>query len=307
MRYFIDPGRKRKSINFIDNIKYSESKDLNGNKLDLMMSIMVQNGNSELKSINEKDLLHQKNKKPAILWIPGGGYRGADKNLMVAECQYLVDAGYIVASMYYRGSHQAKFPEQIKDVKTAIRFLRAHAKEYEIDEDNIGVMGRSAGGHLAALAGMNLDGYDTEEYKEYSSNVKAVYDMFGPVDIVTLMEFDAYQMKNNPNYRWKDVSETHAGALLGGDPNTMLERAKEATVKNFISDKMAPILIMHGDADNIVSQDISIDFYNQICEKGFEDRADLYILKNGGHGSAEFFQDETKKIVVKFFDKYLKG
>lgn len=81
---------------------------------------------------------------------------------MTAEMEYLVEEGYVVASMYYRSSAQGHYPDQIIDVKTALRFLRAHADQYEIDPERIGVMGRSAGGHLSAVAGMNTDGWDTE-------------------------------------------------------------------------------------------------------------------------------------------------
>ena len=307
MRYYMDPGRKRPSINFIDSIVYSHKPDLDGNMLDLEMSIMLQNGNSEMRlAAGTEGEDRKRYLKPAILWIPGGGYRGCDKNLMVAECEYLVEAGYVVASMYYRSSAQAKYPEQLKDVKTALRFLRANAEKYEIDPDRIGVMGRSAGGHLAAMAGMNTEGYDTEEWSDYSSEVQATYDMFGPVDFIKLMEADEVAMRENPNHRWKAVEDTHAGALIGGDPATMKERAKQACTQYFITDKMAPILIMHGDADPLVPLEISEDFYKQICDAGLEDRADLYVLKNGGHGTPEFFQPEVKDVVVKFFDKYLK-
>lgn len=307
MRYVIDPGRKRPSINFIDSIVYSRRPDLDGNMLKLEMSIMIQNGNSEMRAAAGTDDSDEGSRlKPAILWVPGGGYRGVDKNLMVAEVEYLTEAGYAVASMYYRSSAQAHYPEQLKDVKTAIRFLRAHAADYGIDPERIGVMGRSAGGHLSAMAGMNADGYDTEEWAGYSSKVQATYDMFGPVDFIALMESDEIAMKNDPNHRWKTVEETHAGALLGGDPATMKERAKEACAGGFISSAMAPILIMHGDADPLVPLEISENFYHQICEAGLEDRADFYVLRHGGHGTPEFFQPETKQIVLEFFDRYLK-
>lgn len=159
----INPGTNRKSITFIDNIVYSKvHSTLKNSEMELKMSIMSQYGNSEMKAATGRPLTADDvvNKKPVIVWIPGGGWRGTDKNLMVAEMQFLAEAGYTVASIYYRSSEEDTFPAQIIDVKSAIRFLRAHADKYSVDSDKIGVIGRSAGGHLTSLACMNLTGYD---------------------------------------------------------------------------------------------------------------------------------------------------
>ncbi|MDO4266829.1 MAG: alpha/beta hydrolase [Eubacteriales bacterium] len=306
MRQELNAGKMRKSINFIDNIVYSRQPDLEGNMMELKMSVMLQNGNSEMRLAAGVDDEEDKEPKPAILWVPGGGYRGTDKNLMVPEMMFLADAGYVVASMYYRSSAEGHFPDQIIDVKTAIRFLRAHAEEYEIDPERIGVIGRSAGGHLSALAAMNEDLYDSEEWKEYSSDVQACCDMFGPVDLVKLMEFDAYMMEHDPNYRWKTVEDTHAGALMGGEVSTMIDRARLASPPYLLTDRMAPMMILHGDCDKLVPVEISEEFYKKIVEAGMEDRTELCILKGAGHGTREFFQPLLKDVIVRFFDKYLK-
>lgn len=308
MKQTIKPGKERKSINFIDNIVYSRQKDLGGNEMELKMSIMLQNGNSEMRlAIGRDDEGDDKTPKPAILWVPGGGYRGCDKNLMVAEMAFLADAGYVVASMYYRSSAEGHMPDQIVDVKTAIRFLRAHAKEYEIDPERIGIIGRSAGGHLSALAAMNTEQYDSAEWSGFSSRVQACCDMFGPVELVRLMEDDEYHMKHDPNFRWKTVEETHAGALMGGDPATMKERAKAFCPPNLVSDQMAPIMILHGNCDKLVPWEISDYFYQKITEAGLEDRAEFYVLEGAGHGTKEFFQPETKTLILEFFDRNLKA
>ncbi len=306
MKKEITPGRERKSINFIDNIVYSHVTDLEGNPMELKMSVMVQNGNSEMRlATGHDDEADDKSPKPAIVWIPGGGYRGSDKNLMVAETAYLADAGYVVASIYYRSSAEGHFPDQIIDVKTAIRFLRAHADEYEIDPERIGTMGRSAGGHLAALAACNIDGYDTDEWGEYSSHVQACCDLFGPVDFIKLADINEQNFKD-PNFCWHSPEETHEGAVMGGDPATMRERAKEFCPPYLPLDDIAPILIMHGDCDKLVPLSVSEDFYEKIVEVGKEEQAEFYVLKGAGHGTKEFFQDETKTIITDFFDKYLK-
>ena len=152
----MNPGFAKKTINLIDNIVYSHQKDLNGNPMELKMSIMLQNGNSEMRlAAGEDDPKEDNSPKPALLWIPGGGWRGADKNLMLGEMSEFARAGYVVASMYYRSSAEGHWPDQLIDVKTAIRFLRANAEKYEINPDKIAVFGRSAGGHLAAFAAVS--------------------------------------------------------------------------------------------------------------------------------------------------------
>lgn len=309
MKKVINPGNLRKSLTVIDNIVYSVQKDLDGNDIELKMSILLQNGNSEMKlATGEDDPKEDHSPKPAILWIPGGGWRGADKNLMLAEMKEFADAGYVVASMYYRSSSEGKFPSQIIDVKTAIRFLRANAKKYEIDVNNIGVMGRSAGGHLAAFAAMNTDGYDGNEWGEYSSEVQVCCNMFGPTDVPTLMELEDRLTKEKPNYRWKTLAETHGGALIGGDESTMIERAKTASPTYLVNSKMCPMLILHGDNDPLVPCVLSSDIlYKNIQDAGLEDITEYYIVKNGGHGSREFFQPEIKELIVNFFDKYMKN
>src|SRR4051794_23098656 len=77
-----------------------------------------------------------------------------DKTMDREQTAELVDAGYAVASLDYRLSGEAPFPAAVLDVKAAVRFLRAHATEYGIDPERIGVFGRSAGGHLATMLGV---------------------------------------------------------------------------------------------------------------------------------------------------------
>lgn len=307
MKQTIDPGYRKKTLTLIDNIVYSRQKDLEGKPMELKMSILLQNGNSEMRlAAGEDDPKEDHSPKPALLWIPGGGWRGADKNLMLGEMAEFANAGYVVASMYYRSSAQGHFPDQLIDVKTAIRFLRANAEKYEIDPERIGVFGRSAGGHLAAFAAMNLDAYEEGEWEGYSSKVQACCDMFGPVDIVANMEMEEKKF-GDPGFRWHKVEDTHGGAFLGGDPATMKERAAEASPVNHVSPAMCPMQILHGDNDPIVPREVSSDrLYKKIQEAGLEDRTDYYVVKHAGHGTREFFQDSVKELMIAFFDRHLK-
>ena len=303
----IDPGHFHRTVNFKDNIVYSTVNDKNGKTVELKLSLMVQNGNSERRAAGAPDDEADPTRRPLIVWIPGGGWRGCDKNLMVAEMAFLAENGYAVASIYYRSVYEGAYPCQIIDVKSAIRFLRANADQYNIDPDHVGVIGRSAGGHLAADAAMNRDGFDVGENLDFSSKVQVACDMFGPVDINQL-NIDTAAKFSRPNYRWSRLEETHGGMLLGGDDASgrMEELAYKASPVNYINSEMCPILIMHGDADGNVNINISKTFYKKIAEAGYEDRATLCILKNGGHGTREFFQPMTKKVILDFFNRTLR-
>lgn len=307
MRGTFDPGFEKKTINLIDNIVYSHVRDLDGNPLDLKLSIMVQNGNAEMRlAADEDDPREDHTPKPLLIYVPGGGWRGTDKNLMLGEMPEFVKAGYVVASIYYRSSSQGKWPAQITDVKTAIRFLRANASKYEIDPEHIGIFGRSAGGHLSVMAGMNTSENITEEWSGYSSDVQAVIDMFGPVDLQANMDIEIPRF-SDPKFRWHRIEDTHGGALIGGNPETIYERAAFATPSNYISDKMAPILILHGDNDPLVPPSASSELlYDAICKAGMEDRCDYYMIHHAGHGTREFFQDSTKELMLRFWDKHLR-
>lgn len=306
MRKVIDPGNEKEEIVLFDNIVYSVRKDLEGNPIKLKMSIMQQREGMELKLATGMETEVRKSIHPVLLWIPGGGWRGADKNQMLGEMVQFVNAGYIVASMYYRSSAQGKFPDQIEDVKTAIRFLRANAEKYSIDPEHIGVFGRSAGGHLATLAAMNKDEWESDEWKEYSSKVQCCCDMFGPLDLVANMEVEEKKF-SDPNFRWHKLSDTHGGALVGGDDSTIKARAAIASPINYINSDMCPLMIIHGDSDPIVPiEGNSEAFWKKLEESGLAARAEYYIIKGGGHGSREFWQDSVKDLIISFFDRYLK-
>jgi acetyl esterase/lipase len=88
---------------------------------------------------------------PAIVDIPGGAWRTIRKS--AEDALFYAQYGFVGVSITHRTSDVAVFPAAVHDCKTAIRWLRAHAKEYDIDPARIGVTGFSSGGHLAALLG----------------------------------------------------------------------------------------------------------------------------------------------------------
>jgi acetyl esterase/lipase len=102
---------------------------------------------------------------PAIVFVSGNGWRSVDKAALIPQLAPFAKAGNLVAAIEYRIIGEAIFPEPLKDVKTAIRFLRANAARYNINPDRIGIWGNSAGGQLAAMAAVTGDMPEFDRYR----------------------------------------------------------------------------------------------------------------------------------------------
>jgi acetyl esterase/lipase len=241
---------------------------------------------------------------PLVVWIHGGGWRGGSK----AGCPavYLVERGYIVASVEYRMSQVAVYPAQIQDCKAAIRFLRANAAKYHIDPDHVGVWGASAGGHLVALLGTTggskvfapIGGNE-----EHSDKVQAVCDWFGPADFHTVMA-QAAADKTPSVIKFNTPADPYSGLIgvqLGKD------EAKENAVSptHFASKESAPVLIMHGDEDALVPYAQSVDFAEKLKKAGVD--VMLQKFPKSGHGGPSFYLPKVRELIATYFDKKLKG
>lgn len=305
MKRTINPGTEKRTLFCHDDICFSHTTDLRGEPLELRMSIQTVMNWPENRRGEDPDETSVRGVLPVLIWINGGGWRGGHRNIQAPEMAYFAQRGYASVCIDYRSSGQAKFPAQIEDVKTAVRFLKAHAEQYHLDAGRIAVMGRSAGGHLAAMAAMNDEDFVTGEWSEQSSRVHAAVDMFGPVDLVMLHDINR-ELAAKPGYRWSDVMETHEGALLGGDPATLRERCQAASPAYRIRETMCPLLILHGDKDPLVPFAVSQDFYERLQAAGLGDRVELVTVKNAGHGTREFFQTSTKKWILRFLNRALK-
>jgi acetyl esterase/lipase len=233
-------------------------------------------------------------KLPLLVWIHGGGWRAGSKADVPAPTALALN-GYAVASLNYRLTDRAKFPAQILDCKTAIRYLRKHADEYGIDADRIGVWGASAGGHLVALLGTTNDSKEFDRVGgnlDVSSRVEAVCDICGPSDLTTIKQ------QCGPDYRLKDMVRT----FLGGDPEEVKDIALDASPVAHVAPGNPPFLIMHGDHDELVPYEQGKELYNALKKAQVDAR--LFTAKGGTHG---FMNGQTVIEAKNFFDQKLKA
>ncbi len=253
------------------------------------------------------DILRPKNPPeeplPVVTFIHGGGWRGGKKGVGILRLLPLARRGYFCATIEYRLSGEAVFPAQIEDCKCAIRWLRAHAKEYNLDPDRIGVWGSSAGGHLVALLGTSGGVKELEGkggWEKHSTRVQAVVDFFGPTDLLNIVE-DAgknqfqgrtgFDSKNNP-----------VALLLGGPIEENKDKAAKASPITYVSKDDPPFLIVHGDRDALVPLGQSERLRDALKKVGVE--AKLHVVKGAGHGLGRV--GDVGDMIVSFFDEHLR-
>ncbi len=241
---------------------------------------------------------------PLVVHIHGGGWRAGSK--FPCPVTAMVLDGYAVASIEYRFSQKAIFPAQIQDCQAAIRWLRAHSKEYNFDSEHLGVIGGSAGGHLSALVGTSggkkaftpIGGNE-----EQSDRVQAVCDIFGPADFGTVVQ-QAADDKNVRNiFHFNTASDPYSsliGTKLDDKPKT-----DAVSPVHYVSKDNPPFLILHGTHDALVPLAQSEQLAAALKEKGVA--VWLQKLPGSGHGGPAFAKPSITQLTHRFFDKHLKG
>ena len=243
-----------------------------------------------------KDYARAERPYPTILVVHGGGWARGSKDEYVFLANWLVPHGYIVAITNYRLIDAAYFPAQLQDCKSAVRWLRAHAEKYNIDKRHIGTWGASAGGHLVALMGSTagMKEFDVGEHLEQSSDIQAVCDLFGPT-------FFALPDPGTTNAS----GSSSRRRLIAPDVPDQREAWLKASPMNYVKKDVAPIIIVHGDEDELVSYQQSVIYDKALREAGAD--CQFITIKGGKHGGEEFMQPQVLKPIEDFFAKHLKS
>lgn len=248
-----------------------------------------------------------KEKKPAVLYFPGGGFTSADHEKFLEMRYALARAGYVVAACEYRAVPN-KFPALLEDAKAAVRWMRAHASEFGVDADRIGLLGDSAGGYVVQMAGATNGekNWDVGDFKEVSSDVQAVVSIYGISDLTTIGEGIGNEnvhasaavtealLLNGPAF--KDF----AGASVNADP----QKAKAASPIGHVDGTEPPFLLMHGSGDKVVSPLQSKKMFEALQNEKVE--AEYVLVRGAEHGDLPWYQPGVISRVVNFFDRHLK-
>lgn len=176
--------------------------------------------------------------RPLLVFIHGGSWKKGKKHDYLRYLVDFADRGYATATIQYRLSGEAKYPAQVFDVKEAIKWLLENGNDYQIDTSKIVLIGGSAGGHLAMMAGYTnnipelMIGTDTL----LTNSIKGIVNIYGPSDMTTPYAID--------------LEVVHY--LFGKKYNEAPELYEQASPINHISKNTPPTLIFHGTLDDLV-------------------------------------------------------
>lgn len=228
-----------------------------------------------------------------VIWIHGGAWRSGSKE---DPPKLLLKHGYPLASINYRLSTEAAFPAQIHDIKAAIKFLRSKSKGFKFNADKIVLWGSSAGGHLAALAGMsnnddNLEG-NIGQLSNETSSVQGVIDFYGPANLTTILK------QSTPH--GLDVRIPAMDLLLGSHEDEDMQ--KKASPVFYVDENDPPVFIAHGEQDPQVPINQSIELYTRCIRFGVD--ADIHYVEGNGHGGYGFENHVMEKLLLDWMAQF---
>jgi acetyl esterase/lipase len=231
---------------------------------------------------------------PLVVWVHGGAWRSGTK---AQPPMAFVQNGYALASLDFRQSVEASFPAQVHDIKAAIRFLRAKARDYGYRVDRIAIAGSSSGGHLAALVGVSngekaLEGA-VGEYPGESSSIAAIIDYYGASNLMTILS------QSTPH--GLSVRKPALDLLLGGQPDTVTQLAELASPVTHVGRNDPPLLIFHGDQDPQMPINQSHELQGAYEKAGLDVTFD--VVHGAAHGGDAFFAPDRVARAVTFLQR----
>lgn len=224
------------------------------------------------------------------------------------------EAGYTVFAVNHRSAPRFRFPAQIEDAQRAARFIRSHASEYGVQSDRIGAWGSSSGGHLVELLG-TIDGAgeesDSDPVNRLSAKVQAVVALFAPADLPTHFLTGSRRVSGTLSglmgFAYQDPELAGPSVRLDDFEN---RQYRDASPRTHVTADDAPMLLMHGDRDDVVPIQQSELMENALKQAGVEVK--FIRVPGGEHGPRFRFDEYDPRLPdyvgesVRWFDKHLK-
>jgi len=231
---------------------------------------------------------------PVVVFLHGGGWSEGNRQEMNHFIEGVAGLGYVGVTVTYRLVPAARFPAQLEDCKAAVRWLRANAAKYRINPKRIGVVGFSAGGHLASMLGVTgkNDGLEgAGGNPDQSSRVQAVVSFFGLTDFST---------RDWP----RDLENGVIEPFLGGSFANHADEYRRASPITYVTSDAPPFLFFHGSEDKLVPVDQSKRLGEKLRNAGVF--AEVNVLEGEGHGFTDAANQKAMRRMLDFLDAHLK-
>lgn len=260
------------------------------------------------------------NRDLAFIYIHGGGFSGGTKDRITMDIRNLALEGFVAFSIRYRLSNVAKFPEPVKDVQQALRYIRRHATAFNIDPNKITVGGDSAGGYLASNLGIAPSPDRAGVIDQYSDPVRLVINWYGPSDFMDnspergLTDWNLIidpQCQIFPGCESKSVYERLNATQKAVFKSAYNERYRQhnfstATLMNRIqtSSSNAAFYILHGTDDTTVPANHSEKLHAALLQHGISSQLNIY--QGLGHSFLQLGPNQwetTKAYLLDFYQQ----
>ena len=253
----------------------------------------------------------QKDSYPVVIHIYGSAWFSNNSKGMAdlgTTVRSLLDAGYAVVCPNHRSSTDAQWPAQLHDIRAVVRFVRGEAKKYHFDPSFIATSGFSSGGHLASTmattngmksatvgtVNLDLEG-NLGQYTDQPSTINAACDWSGPVDLTAMDCGNHITMgENSP----EDV-------LLKSKIDKEPDKYRSLGAVEYIDKNDPPVIIFHGEKDNVVPVCQGKKFYELLKAAGV--RTEVTYPAEGGHGGPAMYTPENLQKMVRFLDSVRTG
>ncbi len=225
-----------------------------------------------------------------LIAVVSGGWFSSPDMIAPQFYQPFLNRGYTVFAVCHGSQPKYTLPEIVQDMNRSVRYIRFHAKDYAIDPDRIGITGGSAGGHLSLMQGTAGDDGDPkakDPIDRVSSKVQCVACFFPPTDFLNWGEKGKEMIDRNflPPYTaafdYHTFDKEKALYVPVTDEKKLREISADVSPITHVAKGDPPILIMHGDKDNLVPLQQSQEFVAKCQEVGVE--AKLIVKEGGGH------------------------
>ena len=286
-----------------DSLPYTKNETIYGRKDGMALTMTVL---TPKKKVNGR----------AIIYVLSGNWISSERMLdaFSERTGLYIDAGYTLFGVMVGCQPRYAIPDEIEDLKRAVRFVRYHAADYKIDPDRIGITGSSSGGHLSLMIATSdnvVNPKSKDPVDKVSSRVQAAAVFYPPTDFLNYGKANTFSQVSQAGlafmglagaFDFKVFSDSTRTYVSITDMEKKREIAKEISPITHVSSDDPPVLIIHGNKDFVVPMQQSESIIAKF--KDMKVPCHFIMREGGAHGWPN--RDVEEKNFIDWFDKYLK-